>query len=153
PGDHRDRRGRLRQRPVAGSLSRVAGAPVAAELALRDVAAQAHPAVAAIERAAPRAAAPARRVRGCGQRPRLRAVTAQAAVLAVTRRAGGDVAARLASVQVGPGALRRPARRVERALGIRRAELGVAAHADAFALVAADAERLRSVARRAVGLA
>ena len=37
--------------------------PVAAELVLRDVTAQAHPAIAAIERAAPRAAAPARRMR------------------------------------------------------------------------------------------
>src|SRR5204863_7209959 len=94
--------------------------PVAAELVGRDVAAQAHPAVAAIERLAARAAAPAGRVRRHPHRiARLRAVTGDAVLLAVTRRAARDVALGLARVTLVP------ALRVERIVG--RVEAALAA--------------------------
>src|SRR6185312_5748283 len=114
----------------------------AAELVLRDMAAQAHPAVAAIERATLRAAAPAGRMRRRVQRAGLGAVTAQAVFFAVTRRALLQVAARLAGVQVRPALRRaRPARRMEHARRILRAELRRRARAEPRALVACHAER------------
>src|SRR5215470_6406129 len=127
--------------------------PVAAELVLGDVAAQAHPAVAAIERAALRAAAPASGMGRRMRRARLGAVALEALVLAMARRTAGDAAARVAGVEVGARAGARPPGRVKRALGVDRVELGIAARAEAGALVAGDAERLRAVAGRAVGLA
>src|SRR5262249_43911260 len=84
---------------------------------------------------------------------RLRAVAGEALVLAVARCAARDAAARLAGVQVRSRPCARPARWMERARRIAGAELGVAARAQALALVAGDAERPRAVTRRAVRLA
>src|SRR5690606_31492396 len=123
--------------------------PVAAELVLRDMAPQAHPPVPPIQRAAPRAAAPPLAVRRHAQRRRVGRVAPQAVLLAVARRAARDVAARVARVPVlAAGRRRRPPRRVERPRRVRLVEVAVDPRAEPGALVAADAERLRAVARR-----
>src|ERR1051325_11731052 len=56
-------------------------------------------------------------------------------------------------MEIRPGGGGRPAGRVKRAVFVARAELRVGVHANALALVTGDAERLRTMAGRAVGLA
>src|SRR4051794_34780151 len=80
-------------------------------------------------------------------------MAAHAVVLAVTRRARDDVAARFAGVAIEAARRRDPAGAMERARRIRGREVGRAAHAEPAALVTRDAERLRAMAGAAVGRA